>query len=170
MQDKSRCRIKEQSSLLGGGGSSPWWCMGIKDCPWRMYLDLVCCSLFCEADYMLPLQNRGIKSSSTATWSLSISYIKVYLDFLRRVPGSSHQGLSAGLSHWLSLAQGQIFSVGCSLRTWTWTWKLFIRQEKQTNMTQYHTEYMTVCFLSGDPYKGTERTACVRATHGYYNA
>ena len=34
-------------------------------------------------------------------------------------------------------------------------------------MTQYHTEYMTVCFLlSGDPYKGAERTACVRATGG----
>ena len=90
--------------------------VGIKDCPWRMYLDLVCCSLFCEADYMLPLQNRGLKSSSTAIWSLSISYLKVYLDFLRRVPGSSHRGLSAGISHWLSLAQGQIVSVGCSLR------------------------------------------------------
>ena len=25
-------------------------------------------------------------------------------------------------------------------------------------------------FLSGDPYKGAERTACPRATHGYYNA
>ena len=44
-------------------------------------------------------------------------------------------------------------------------------KKKNTNMTQYHTEYMTVWFfLSGDPYKGAERTACVRATHGYYNA
>ena len=44
-------------------------------------------------------------------------------------------------------------------------------KKKNTNMTQYHTEYMTVCFLlTGNPYKGTERTACVRATHGYYNA
>ena len=44
-------------------------------------------------------------------------------------------------------------------------------KKKNTNMTQYHTEYMTACFfLSGDPYKGAERTACVRATHGYYNA
>ena len=31
--------------------------------------------------------------------------------------------------------------------TWTWTWKLFIRQEKNTNMTQYHREYMTVWFF-----------------------
>ena len=32
-------------------------------------------------------------------------------------------------------------------------------------MTQYDKEYMTVCFLlSGDPYKGAERTDCVRAT------
>ena len=152
MQDKSRCRIKEESSLLGGGGSSPWWCVGIKDCPWRMYLDLVCCSLFCEADYMLPLQNRGIKSSSTATWSLSISYIKVYLDFLRRVPGSSHRGLSAGLSHWLSLAQGQIFSVGCSLRTWTWTWKLFIRQEiTNKHDTISHRVHDSMFFFVGRP-------------------
>ena len=48
---------------------------------------------------------------------------------------------------------------------------VYSTRKKITNMTQYHTEYMTVCFLlSGDPYKGAERTACVRATHGYYNA
>ena len=50
--------------------------------------------------------------------------------------------------------------------------KIVYLTRKNTNMTQYHIEYMTVCFLllSGDPYKCAERTACVRATHGYYNA
>ena len=46
---------------------------------------------------------------------------------------------------------------------------LFDKKKKQ-NMIQYHKKYMTVCFFSGDPYKGAKRTACVRATHGYYNA
>ena len=47
---------------------------------------------------------------------------------------------------------------------------LFDKKKIQTwhNITQNTWQY--VFFLSGDPYKGAERTACVRATHGYYNA
>ena len=92
LQDKSRCRLKQ--SLMHDN----WWraalnssgedavlttrgrrfqslmVRGKKECRWRVDLDLVCCSLFCEAERRLPLQNGGLKSSSMATWSI-IQYL-----------------------------------------------------------------------------------------------
>ena len=43
-------------------------------------------------------------------------------------------------------------------------------KKKYKHDTISHRIHDSMFFLSGDPYKGAERTACVRATHGYYNA
>ena len=56
-------------------------------------------------------------------------------------------------------------------RSWTGTWKLFIwQQQKYKHETIPQRVHDSMFLLSGDPYKGAECTACVRATHGYYNA
>ena len=47
--------------------------------------------------------------------------------------------------------------------------KTFIRQ-KMTIWNKVTEKYITECYILGDPYKGDEHTAGIRATHRYYNA
>ena len=66
--------------------------------------------------------------------------IGMYLSFLcMKYNNNSH----ISFEEWLKVKMNSLLL----LELETWTWKLFIRQEKNTNMTQYHTEYMTVCFF-----------------------
>ena len=49
-------------------------------------------------------------------------------------------------------------------------WIVFIRQKQIQTWNNVTEQYIRGCFMSGDPYKGSERTAGVRATHKYNNA